>query len=65
MSEKLFFAVFLDFSLKQSALQRTMALQIGFCVVVIFVCCCFVSIVFCVPQCTLALGVSCQCLTCV
>jgi hypothetical protein len=30
MREGLFFAVFLDFSLKQSALQRTMAYRIGF-----------------------------------
>jgi hypothetical protein len=30
MREGLFFAVFLDFSLKQSALQRTMTFHIGF-----------------------------------
>ena len=30
MHEGLFFVVFLDFSLKQSVLQRTMAFQIGF-----------------------------------
>jgi hypothetical protein len=30
MGEMLFFAVFLDFSLKRSALQRTMIFHIGF-----------------------------------
>jgi hypothetical protein len=65
MIEGLFLADFFDFSLKRSAFQRTMAFHIGFCIVVIIVPCWCMSTAFCASECSLALGVYHQCLTCV
>jgi len=59
MSEKLFFAVFLGFSLKQSAFQRTMIFHNGLC-------CCDLCVLPVCVHCVLCavlysgLGVFCQ-----
>jgi len=64
MSEGLFFAVFLDFSLKRSVLQRTVISKLVLC------CCDLCVLLVCVHSVLCAsvysgFGVSCQCLTCV